>query len=84
VPAVPTRPLAEVAEGERVRLLRVSEEVELNLGSLTLLDESGFVPGAVARVEGRDGDGNLNVTVEGASAIRLPRDLSDRLFVGAP
>ncbi len=84
VPAVQTRPLAEVAEGERVRLLRVSEEVELNLGSLTLLDESGFVPGAVARVEGRDGDGNLDVTVEGASAIRLPRDLSDRLFVGAP
>jgi DtxR family Mn-dependent transcriptional regulator len=83
-PTVPTRPLAEVAEGERVRLLRVSEEVELNLGSLTLLDESRFVPGAVARVDGRDGDGNLKVTVEGASAIRLPRDLSDRLFVGAP
>jgi hypothetical protein len=81
---VPTRPLAEVAEGERVRLLRVSEEVELNLGSLTLLDEGGFVPGVVARVDGRDGDGNLKVTVEGASAIRLPRDLSGRLFVGAP
>ena len=48
-PAVETRPLAEVDVGERVRLLRVSEEVELNLGSLTLLDESGFIPGAVAR-----------------------------------
>ena len=83
-PDEPTRSLAEVAEGERVRLLRVSEEVELNLGSLTLLDEGGFVPGAVARVDRRDGDGSLNVTVEGASVIRLPRDLSDRLFVGAP
>jgi hypothetical protein len=58
--------------------------VELNLGSLTLLDEGGFVPGAVARIDRRDGDGSLNVIVEGASAIRLPRDLSDRLFVGAP
>jgi len=89
-PTVPTRPLTEVAAGERVRLLRVSEEVELNLGSLTLLDESGFVPGAVAMVGTRDPDGNLNLTVEGAegakgvSDVRLPRNLSDRLFVGAP
>ena len=45
-----TRALAEVDEGEEVRLLRVSEEVELNLGSLTLLDEGGFIPGVVARV----------------------------------
>jgi DtxR family Mn-dependent transcriptional regulator len=83
-PDEPTRSLTEVAQGERVRLLRVSEEVELNLGSLTLLDEGGFVPGAIARVGKRDGDGSLNVTVEGAAAIRLPQDLSDRLFVGAP
>jgi DtxR family Mn-dependent transcriptional regulator len=83
-PAAPTRPLAEVAEGERVRLFRVSEEVELNLGSLTMLDEGGFIPGAVARVGVRDGDGNLEVTVEGASPIHVSRELSDRLFVGAP
>jgi len=83
-PAVPTRPLTEVAEGERVRLFRVSEEVELNFGSLTMLDEAGFIPGAVARVHGRDGEGNLVVTVEGAAPLRVPRDLSDRLFVGAP
>jgi DtxR family Mn-dependent transcriptional regulator len=83
-PSVPTRPLAEVAVGERVRLFRVSEEVELNLGSLTLLDEGGFIPGAVARIGGRDGEGNLEVKVEGAAAIRVSRELSDRLFVGAP
>ena len=40
--------------GERVRLFRISEEVELNLGSLTLLDEGGFIPGVVAEVGGRD------------------------------
>jgi DtxR family Mn-dependent transcriptional regulator len=84
-PAVETRPLAEVDVGERVRLLRVSEEVELNLGSLTLLDESGFIPGAVARVGGRDTDGTVEVTVEGGDErLRVSRDLSDRLYVGVP
>ena len=79
------RPLAEVIAGERVRLFRISEEVELNLGSLTLLDEAGFIPGAVARVGDRDPEGNLEVTVEGAAgAIRVSRDLSDRLYVGTP
>jgi DtxR family transcriptional regulator, Mn-dependent transcriptional regulator len=84
-PTVETRPLAEVDVGERVRLLRVSEEVELNLGSLTLLDESGFIPGAVARIGGRDTDGTMEVTVEGGDErLRVSRDLSDRLFVGVP
>ncbi len=84
-PAIPVRPLAEVDAGERVRLFRISEEVELNLGSLTMLDEGGFIPGAVAQVDGRDPEGNVEMTVEGgAGAIRVSRDLSDRLYVGAP
>jgi DtxR family transcriptional regulator, iron-dependent repressor len=84
-PDLPTRPLADVGEGERVRLVRISEEVETNLGSLTMLDEGGFIPGAVARVDGRDTDGTVEVTVEGgAAAIRVSRDLSGRLFVGVP
>jgi DtxR family Mn-dependent transcriptional regulator len=84
-PSAPVRRLAEVDAGERVRLFRVSEEVESNLGSLTLLDEGGFIPGAVAEVVTRDPDGNVEVTVEGgAEAIRVSRDLSDRLYVGVP
>jgi DtxR family Mn-dependent transcriptional regulator len=84
-PATDTRPLAEVDVGERVRLLRISEEVELNLGSLTMLDEGGFIPGVVARVGARDSDGTMEVTVEGGeAAIRVSHDLSDRLFVGTP
>jgi DtxR family Mn-dependent transcriptional regulator len=83
--AVPTRPLAEVGAGERVRLFRISEEVELNFGSLTLLDEGGFIPGVVAQVGGRDADGNVEVTVEGAHApISVSSALSGRLFVGTP
>jgi len=77
--------LADVNAGERVRLLRISEEVELNLGSLTLLDDGGFIPGAVALVGGRDREGTMEVTVEGGDEkLRVSRDLSSRLFVGAP
>jgi DtxR family transcriptional regulator, Mn-dependent transcriptional regulator len=85
VPApVRTRPLTEVGSGERVRLVRISEEVELNLGSLTLLGEGGFIPGVVARVGGRDEEGNLEVQVEGGDEIlHLSSRLTDRLFVGA-
>ena len=84
-PSAPVRPLAEVEAGERVRLFRISEGVESNLGSLTLLDEGGFIPGVVAKVGDRDPEGNVGVTVEGGrEAIRVPRDLSDRLYVGAP
>jgi DtxR family transcriptional regulator, Mn-dependent transcriptional regulator len=77
-----TRPLAESAEGDRVRLLRISEEVELDMGSLTLLGEGGFIPGAVAVVGGHAGDGGVEVQVEGAPRpLVLPAGLSDRLFV---
>jgi DtxR family Mn-dependent transcriptional regulator len=85
VPApVRTRPLTEVGSGERIRLVRISEEVELNLGSLTLLGEGGFIPGVVARVGGLDEEGNLEVQVEGGDAVlHLSTRLTDRLFVGA-
>jgi len=80
---VSTRPLAEVGSGERVRLVRISEEVELNLGSLTLLGEGGFIPGVVAVVGGRDGEDNLEVQVEGGDeTLHLSPELTDRLFVG--
>jgi len=82
--AVRTRPLTEVGSGERVRLVRISEEVELNLGSLTLLGEGGFIPGVVALVGDRDGEDNLEVQVEGGDeTLHLSSDLTDRLFVGA-
>ena len=84
-PSAPVRRLAEVEPGERVRLLRISEEVESNLGSLTLLDEGGFIPGVVAEVKAGIPRGTVKVTVEGGDvAIQVSRDLSDRLYVGAP
>jgi DtxR family Mn-dependent transcriptional regulator len=87
-PTAATRPLASVVPGERVRLLRISEEVELNLGSLTLLGEGGFIPGVVAVVGGTDGEGNVEVRVEAEPAalapLQVPAGLTDRLFVGQP
>ena len=84
-PSTPVRPLAEVDVGERVRLFRISEEVELNLGSLTLLDEGDSTPGVVADVGGRNPEGTMEVTVDGGGeSIRVPPDLTDRLYVGAP
>jgi DtxR family Mn-dependent transcriptional regulator len=85
VAPVRTRPLTEVGSGERVRLVRISEEVELNLGSLTLLGEGGFIPGAVAVVGDRDHDDNLEVQIEGGDeTLFLSSELTDRLFVGSP
>jgi DtxR family Mn-dependent transcriptional regulator len=78
---ISTRPLAEVEAGERIRLLRISEEVELNMGSLTLLGQGGFIPGAVAVVGQRDSEGAMEVTVEGGGLLQLPAELPDRLFV---
>jgi hypothetical protein len=50
-----------------------------------LLDDGGFIPGAVALVGGHDTDGTVEVTVEGGDEkLRVSRDLSDRLFVGSP
>jgi DtxR family Mn-dependent transcriptional regulator len=85
VAPVRTRPLTEVGSGERVRLVRISEEVELNLGSLTLLGEGGFIPGAVAVVGRRDPQDNLEVQIEGGDeTLFLSSELTDRLFVGSP
>src|SRR5580704_5040235 len=79
-PSAPTRRLGDVDQGERVRLMRISEEVELNLGSLTLLDQGGFIPGVVAVVGLRHHSGDVDVDVEGSdSTLRLPAALSDRL-----
>lgn len=84
-PPESTRSLADAAPGEWVRLVRISEEVELNLGSLTLLGEGGFIPGVVAVVGPRAIDGTVEVRVDGnGDALRLSADLSDRLFVGVP
>ena len=80
-----TRPLSKVGAGERVRLVRISEEVELNLGSLTILGEGGFIPGVVAMVgESRPATTTSKYRSRGGDeTLHLSADLTDRLFVGS-
>ena len=88
-PTGPTRPLAEVPEGERVRLVRVSEEVETNLGSLALLDEGGLHPrgGGPGGGRRRTPRARWKWRWRARSRARHPcraDRISDRLYVGAP
>jgi DtxR family transcriptional regulator, Mn-dependent transcriptional regulator len=80
--AVLQRPLAEIDPGTMVRLERISEDIEIDMGSLVYLDEHGFIPGATARVSSRAPDGTLLLEV-GESTVALGSDISRRLFVAA-
>jgi len=74
------RPLADVDPGDRVRLERISETVELDLDSLAFLDEHNFRPGAEAAVKDKSADGTLTLAVGGAP-VSVGPDLADQLFV---
>ena len=73
-------PLAKVAPGHNVRLERISEEVELDMDSLVLLDHAGFIPGAVGRVSRHEADGTCVVVVSGTE-LAVPETLAAKLFV---
>ncbi len=79
-PTAPQRPLADVEPGTKVRLERISEEVELDMGSLAYLDQRGFIPGATALVTGRGPDDTLVLDLGEATAAFGP-ELSRRLYV---
>ncbi len=81
-PAEAQRPLAETEAGDKVRLERISEDVEMDMGSLVYLEEHGFIPGAVAVVSSRGPDGTLVLEV-GESTVAFGTHLSRRLFVAA-
>lgn len=72
--------LSSVHNGDRVRLERVTERVEIDLEALTYLSNSGFVPGADATVTARAPDGTLTLARGGRSFALGPR-LAEQLFV---
>ncbi|MGQ0743800.1 MAG: metal-dependent transcriptional regulator [Acidimicrobiales bacterium] len=72
--------LAESRPGDRVRLERVTEQVEVDMPALIYLDENGFTPGANARVSSRGPDGTLVLELAGGS-IALGPALASQLFV---
>ena len=74
--------LAEVEPGVTVRLERITEEVELDMGSLEFLDRHGLIPGRAAQVRTRGPDGSVTVEVEGAAVTVAPA-ISHQVFVAA-
>jgi DtxR family Mn-dependent transcriptional regulator len=72
--------LAEVELGERVRLERVTEQVEVDLEALVYLDDHGFIPGADAEVRSRAPDGTVTLDL-GEGSIALGPALTAQLYV---
>ncbi len=72
--------LAEVELGERVRLERVTEQVEVDLEALVYLDDHGFIPGADAEVRSRAPDGTVTLDLDEGS-IALGPALTTQLYV---
>ena len=74
--------LAELVQGDKVRLQRVTEQVELDQESLSYLSRHGFVPGTEAVVASRAPDGTLILDL-GTGTIALGPALAQQLFVTA-
>ena len=77
-----TTALSESHRGDHVRLQRVTEQVEIDLDSLSYLSAHGFIPGTEATVASRAPDGTLILDL-GARTIALGPALAQQLFVTA-
>ena len=87
IPGAPLNPkvltaLAGCVTGDRVRLERVTEQVEVDQDALSYLADHGFVPGADAQVRTRAPDGTLVLELDGGS-IAVGPALAAQLFVAA-
>ncbi len=72
--------LAGFEPGDKVRLERVTEQVEVDMDALIYLDSHGFVPGADAEVRSKAPDGTLTLALKEGS-IALGPALASQLFV---
>ena len=76
--------LADIEPGARVRLARVTEQVETDLESLTYLSLHGFTPGSVATVRSKAPDGTLVLELDAdVESIALGPALAAQLYVAA-
>ncbi|MGH9056738.1 MAG: metal-dependent transcriptional regulator [Acidimicrobiales bacterium] len=74
--------LSASQQGDHVRLERVTEQVEIDLDSLSYLSAHGFIPGTEATVSSRAPDGTLILDL-GARTIALGPALAQQLYVTA-
>ena len=87
IPGAPHDPkvlsaLAGCEPGDRVRLERVTEQVEVDQEALTYLADHGFTPGADAEVRTKAPDGTLVLDLH-AGSIAVGPALAGQLFVAA-
>jgi DtxR family Mn-dependent transcriptional regulator len=78
----PLLALSDSRRGDHVRLERVTEQIEIDVDSLSYLSAHGFVPGIEAVVSSRAPDGTLILDL-GARSIALGPALTQQLFVTA-
>jgi DtxR family Mn-dependent transcriptional regulator len=74
------RPLHEMSSGDRVRLERLTEDLELDLDVMRFFESSGLMPGADIRVLSVAPDGTMTLEVQG-DKVGLGAHLSDNLWV---
>jgi DtxR family Mn-dependent transcriptional regulator len=80
--APPLAALAGCRPGDRVRLERVTEQVEVDQEALTYLASHGFTPGTDAQVKTKAPDGTFVLTLPTGS-IAVGPALSHQLYVAA-
>ncbi len=73
-------PLSQATPGDRVRLERVTEQVEIDANALTYLSTHGFLPGTAALVTAKAPDGTLTLDL-GGPTIALGPAIAAQLFV---
>ncbi|HLI16066.1 MAG TPA: metal-dependent transcriptional regulator [Acidimicrobiales bacterium] len=66
----PQVPMADVVEGQQIRLARITERVETDRDVLAYLGEHGLVPGRRARVASRAPDGTVTLELDGVDGSR--------------
>lgn len=74
------RPLHEVDPGLRVRLERLTEDLELDLDVMRFFEDSGLMPGAEIAVVATAPDGTMTLEVRGEK-VGLGAHLADNLWV---
>lgn len=79
-PTVELVPLSQTDKGQRIRLDRVSEELEMDHEALLYLDQHGFIPGAAATVSTVAPDQTRVLTI-GDSTIAVGLALAGSLYV---
>ncbi len=73
-------PLHEIAPGDRVRLERLTEDLELDLDVMRFFEDGGLMPGADITVLAVAPDGTMTLEVRGEK-VGLGAHLADNLWV---